>query len=59
MLAEVNNNVSVEDVVSFVGLLIVIGCLIAAAVVAFRSASWIAVGLLLLVAIVAAFLLLA
>jgi hypothetical protein len=58
LLARVNDNVSSEDVITFLGLIIVVGCLIAAGVAAFRSL-WIATGLLVLVAIVAAFLLLA
>lgn len=45
------------DIESFAGLAIVIGCLIAAGFAAFRQL-WIAVGLLVLVAIIAAYLLL-
>lgn len=57
VLAELNNDVSSGDALLFVGILLVIGCLVAAAVAAWRAA-WIPAGALLLVAIVAAFLLL-
>lgn len=56
MLAEVHN-VSSDDAINFIGIIVVIACLIAAGVAAWR-ALWIAAGGLLVVAIVAAFLLL-
>lgn len=56
VLAKVNN-VKLDDIVTVAGLVIVIGCLIGAGFAAFRQL-WIAVGLLVLVAIIAAFLLL-
>lgn len=48
---------SAHSAVFLIGVLIVVGCLIAAGVAAFRSL-WVAAGALLAVAIVAAFLLL-
>lgn len=56
MLAEVNN-VSSDEAIELIGLLVVIACLVAAGVAAWRSL-WVAAGGLVVVAIVAAFLLL-
>ena len=51
------HHVSAGDALFWIGVLIVVGCLIGAGVAAYR-ALWVACGLLVLVAIVAAFLLL-
>lgn len=56
-LLAARDHVSQDDAVFWIGLLIVVGCLVAAGIAAFRSL-WIAAGACLLVAIVAAFLLL-
>lgn len=54
----VRDDVSEGEVVTLVGLLLVIGCLLAAAVVAFRTRDWLVPLILCVVAVVSAFLLL-